>query len=120
MAEANAQVPTFKLVLVGDGGTGKVCLPFPIASWSYRTVAKPFLSTREGSCLAPSPPARYANSTNYGNLLPEQTTFVKRHLTGEFEKKYMATLGVEVHPLGFTTVREKEREITKKKSCLIF
>jgi GTP-binding nuclear protein Ran len=30
---------------------------------------------------------------------------VKRHLTGEFEKKYIATLGVEVHPLGFTTVR---------------
>ena len=26
-------------------------------------------------------------------------------MTGEFEKKYMATLGVEVHPLGFTTVR---------------
>jgi hypothetical protein len=38
-----------------------------------------------------------------------QTTFVKRHLTGEFEKKYMATLGVEVHPLGFTTVRPSER-----------
>lgn len=32
-----------------------------------------------------------------------KTTFVKRHLTGEFEKKYVATLGVEVHPLNFTT-----------------
>jgi len=32
-----------------------------------------------------------------------KTTFVKRHLTGEFEKKYVATLGVEVHPLSFTT-----------------
>nr|XP_019043540.1 GTP-binding nuclear protein GSP1/Ran [Kwoniella bestiolae CBS 10118]OCF22470.1 GTP-binding nuclear protein GSP1/Ran [Kwoniella bestiolae CBS 10118] len=31
------------------------------------------------------------------------TTFVKRHLTGEFEKKYIATLGVEVHPLTFHT-----------------
>ena len=27
-----------------------------------------------------------------------KTTFVKRHLTGEFEKKYVATLGVEVYP----------------------
>jgi len=34
-----------------------------------------------------------------------KTTFVKRHLTGEFEKKYVATLGVEVHPLTFHTNR---------------
>jgi len=34
-----------------------------------------------------------------------KTTFVKRHLTGEFEKKYVATLGVEVHPLRFHTTR---------------
>jgi len=32
-----------------------------------------------------------------------KTTFVKRHLTGEFEKKYVATLGVEVYPLKFFT-----------------
>jgi len=32
-----------------------------------------------------------------------KTTFVKRHKSGEFEKKYVATLGVEVHPLTFYT-----------------
>ena len=32
-----------------------------------------------------------------------KTTFVKRHITGEFEKRYVATLGVEVHPLKFFT-----------------
>jgi len=50
------QAPTFKLILVGDGGVGK-------------------------------------------------TTFVRRHTTGEFEKKYVATMGVEVHPLSFHTNR---------------
>jgi len=53
MAELQ-NIPTWKLLLVGDGGTGK-------------------------------------------------TTFVKRHRTGEFEKKYIATQGVDVHPLSFHT-----------------
>jgi len=34
-----------------------------------------------------------------------KTTFVKRHLTGEFEKKYVATIGVEVHAMVFDTNR---------------
>merc|ERR1711998_641503 len=34
-----------------------------------------------------------------------KTTFVKRHVTGEFEKKYVATIGVEVNPLPFDTNR---------------
>lgn len=49
---------TFKIVLVGDGATGK-------------------------------------------------TTYVKRHMTGEFERKYVATLGVEVHPIPFWTNKGK-------------
>jgi len=32
-----------------------------------------------------------------------KTTFCKRHLDGDFEKKYIATLGVEVHPLVMNT-----------------
>ncbi|XP_028640888.1 GTP-binding nuclear protein Ran-like [Grammomys surdaster] len=54
-AQGDRQVQ-FKLVLVGNGGTGK-------------------------------------------------TMILKRHLTGEFEKKYVATQGVEVHPLVFHTNR---------------
>jgi GTP-binding nuclear protein Ran len=32
-----------------------------------------------------------------------KTTYVKRHITGEFEKKYISTHGVEVHPMSFFT-----------------
>jgi GTP-binding nuclear protein Ran len=40
-----------------------------------------------------------------------KTTFVKRHISGEFEKKYTATMGVEVHPMVFHTNRGKVRFI---------
>lgn len=50
------------------------------------------------------PPGQPRQNSIANAFNPDQTTFVKRHLTGEFEKKYIATLGVEVHPLGFTTV----------------
>ena len=32
-----------------------------------------------------------------------KTTLVNRHLTGQFDKKYIATVGVDVHPLRFNT-----------------
>jgi GTP-binding nuclear protein Ran len=36
-----------------------------------------------------------------------KTTFVKRHLTGEFEKKYISTIKVEVHLLNLYTNKGK-------------
>lgn len=56
------------------------------------------------------------NTRTTADSLTIQTTFVKRHLTGEFEKKYIATLGVEVHPLGFTTVCPSTVSIARHKS----
>jgi GTP-binding nuclear protein Ran len=38
-----------------------------------------------------------------------KSTYVKRMLTGDFEKKYVATLSVEVHPLDFSTNYGKVR-----------
>ncbi|KAK6541667.1 serine/threonine protein kinase Ran1 [Orbilia ellipsospora] len=54
MASSSETLPTFKLLIVGDGTAGK-------------------------------------------------TTLVKRHLSGEFEKRYLPTLGVDVFPLRFRT-----------------
>ena len=49
-----SKIPTYKVLLVGDGGVGKTC-------------------------------------------------FVKKHRRNEFEKRYIATMGVEVHQLKFHT-----------------
>ena len=54
-------MPTFKCVLVGDGGTGK-------------------------------------------------TTFVKRHLTGEFEKKYVGMSTIVLHSLTLSYIRPPNDE----------
>ena len=113
MAEASgAQVPpTFKLVLVGDGGTGKVCGPAKPPQSCLRSLhnVRPTAQNLESwagtiSCSGSRLLRFMISSKTLADTLP-QTTFVKRHLTGEFEKKYIATLGVEVHPLGFSTVR---------------
>jgi hypothetical protein len=82
--------------------------------------------TRKRTCVSPSPllplPLTNANTPTrahpaQADFIPEfklilvgdggvgKTTFVRRHLTGEFEKRYVATLGVEVHPLLFHTNR---------------
>ena len=53
--------PTFKVVLVGDGGVGK-------------------------------------------------TTWLQKHRSGEFETRYIATLGVEVHPLRFQ-INQNEKQV---------
>jgi GTPase SAR1 family protein len=50
------KIPSFKVILVGDGGVGK-------------------------------------------------SAFLKRHLSGEFETRYIATIGVEVHPIKIFTSR---------------
>ena len=65
MAEGQ-QTPTFKLVLVGDGGTGKV---------------SESLDTTGQECC----PGVVPSSERVINTFYLQTTFVKRHLTGEFE-----------------------------------
>ncbi len=54
--ENNQNVPTFKLVVIGDGGVGK-------------------------------------------------TTFVKRHITGEFQKPYIPTKGADVSQIDFYTTK---------------
>ena len=61
----------------------------------------------------PSPPGQAAGAVPKFKLVlvgdggVGKTTFVKRHETGEFEKKYVATVGAEVHPMEFHTDKGK-------------
>ncbi|CAI2380536.1 unnamed protein product [Moneuplotes crassus] len=38
-----------------------------------------------------------------GDSATGKTSFIKRHLTGEFDKSYKATVGYEIHPIPFYT-----------------
>ena len=70
-------VPAFKLVLVGDGGTGT----------SGLHCSRPM----DLFCISWVPDVVIAllmMSMKHALLHAGKTTFVKRHLTGEFEKKY--------------------------------
>jgi hypothetical protein len=110
-----ASIPDFvrRLVaLLNPKTTSQQWLKFPPSSSSSLATAVPArhvhlqlsIPHRPSTCASfPSVQSQRAAQTNW--IRSKQTTFVKRHLTGEFEKKYIATLGVEVHPLGFTTVR---------------
>lgn len=106
MAEGAQTPPTFKLVLVGDGGTGKASGIQLVFLFGYAFHTPEFLMLGPGSSQLTR---LFIHNIPVGRQLTKrlQTTFVKRHLTGEFEKKYIATLGVEVHPLTFTTVCPK-------------
>lgn len=70
--------------------------------YRFRDSVAPFLSLFAQAENAPTPEFKLILVGDGG---VGKTTFVKRHLTGEFEKKYVATLGVEVHPLTFFTNR---------------
>ena len=43
-----------------------------------------------------------------------KTAFIKRHLTGEFEKSYIPTLGVEVHPLFWEMANAEGEKVNVK------
>jgi GTP-binding nuclear protein Ran len=55
--------------------------------------------------MVEAPPAVEFKLVLIGDGGVGKTTFVKRHLTGEYEKRYIATVGVDVHPLKFSTTR---------------
>ena len=68
----------------------------PTALWPYIQLHRNHTSPQP-----PHDPTQHPASTT--PRPPGKTTFVKRHVTGEFEKKYEPTIGVEVRPLDFNT-----------------
>ncbi|PWZ30195.1 GTP-binding nuclear protein Ran-2 [Zea mays] len=86
--------PSFKLVIVGDGGT---------ALKAVSSSADSTLATRMYSTVPYCVDICLVKGVHIEGYPCGKTTFVKRHLTGEFEKKYEPTIGVEVHPLDFST-----------------
>lgn len=46
-----------------------------------------------------------------------KSTYIRRHLLGNFEKRYLATIGVEVHPLRYTFKNDKNIKRTVCFNC---
>lgn len=77
-------VPSFKLVLVGDGGTGG--RPAPLCGLTAGCLVACQAWVEKAAPAGPR--ARGGPDSVCGDSASGKTTFVKRHLTGEFEKKY--------------------------------
>uniref|UniRef100_A0A0K0DKR3 GTP-binding nuclear protein n=1 Tax=Angiostrongylus cantonensis TaxID=6313 RepID=A0A0K0DKR3_ANGCA len=92
MASAGDGIPTFKLVLVGDGGTGKTTFVKRHLTGEFE---KKYVGNHEVLSL----------STNHALALVALYKYYRNHLVLAFE----ATLGVEVHPLIFHTNRGQIR-----------
>ena len=94
-------MPEFKLVLVGDGGVGKTTFVKrhqvrSMRDFRARGVPLPRAVVPLAGCASWPTPAALCASPRF----PQ---------TGEFEKKYVATVGAEVHPMDFTTNKGKVR-----------
>ena len=80
-------VPAFKLVLVGDGGTGTPRPPLPSTYGVFLHILM-LNAVITPIALSFTIPACHTG----------KTTFVKRHLTGEFEKKYERKFCTHLQP----------------------
>lgn len=71
-----------------------------MSTHSYNTRSKTNMSA---TTPTPSHTTRTYKIILVGDGGVGKTTWVKRHSTGEFEKKYIATMGVDVEPITFHT-----------------
>ncbi|CAF1207401.1 unnamed protein product [Adineta ricciae] len=119
LSKSNIIAPTTENINQSNGHVSTVTSPTPSQHSVLSTLKYSLLkhqqqqkSTVEGSTNTENITTSHSHATSLHPIQQSigdggvgKTTFVKRHLTGEFEKKYNATVGVEVHPLQFQTNR---------------